>query len=59
MPSPTNTTEDIKAVQMAYRKHHLGEEDIGWDELSTVLHNALCEAMGDEGYQRWMEFLKA
>ena len=45
----------LAAVQLAYRKHHLNEPQIGWDELSTALLNALCEVMGDEGFQKWLK----
>ncbi len=45
----------LAAVQEAYLKHHCGDESIGWGELSETLHTALCEVMGDKGYQ---EFLK-
>lgn len=45
----------INAVQMAYRKHHLADDSIGWDELGTVLLDALCDAMGDREYQVWVE----
>lgn len=47
--------ELLEAVKMAYRKHHMGDENVGWEELGDTLHNALCNAMGDEGYQRWIE----
>ena len=45
----------LTACQMAYKKHHLGDESIGWDELSSALLDALCNEMGDEGYQNWLE----
>lgn len=45
----------LKAVQVAYRKHHLNDDSIGWEELSTVLLVALCSAMGDDNYQAWMK----
>jgi hypothetical protein len=45
----------LSAVKYAYRKHHLGDENIGWDELSEILQCALCEAMGDEGCEKWVE----
>jgi hypothetical protein len=45
----------LNAVQMAYRKHHLGDDSIGWEELSDVLLDALCEVMGDSGYIEWLE----
>jgi hypothetical protein len=44
----------LDAVKNAYRKHHLGDDSIGWDELSEILENALCNVMGDEGYQKWI-----
>ena len=45
----------LKAVQLAYRKHHLNDPGIGWDELGLELLNALAEAMGDEGFKYWLE----
>jgi hypothetical protein len=47
----------VAACRMAYRKHHKGDESIGWDELtealSAVLHDARMERMwesyGKEG----------
>ena len=44
----------LEACKMAYRKHHLDDQSIGWDELSKFLLNALCNAMGDEGFQEWL-----
>ena len=44
----------LYACKMAYRKHHLGDESIGWQELSEILHEALCNHLGDEGYQTWI-----
>jgi len=43
----------LSALQLAYRKHHLDDDNVGWEELSDALCHALCEAMGDEGFQRW------
>lgn len=43
----------LTACQMAYRKHHLDDDSIGWDELSDMLFNVLCEVMGDEEFQEW------
>ena len=48
----------LNAVQMAYRKHSLADENIGWDELGNILLNALCEAMTDEGFQKWLKSFK-
>lgn len=43
------------ALRMAYLKHHLEDESIGWNELSDILLNALTEAMGDRPFQKWLE----
>lgn len=48
----------LSACKMAYRKVHLNNADIGWDELSDCLLDALCNAMGDDGYQKWIASLK-
>lgn len=47
-----------EAVKLAYRKHHMGDEDVGWNELSDRLRDALCNSMGDVGYQRWVAELE-
>jgi hypothetical protein len=47
----------LYACKMAYRKHYLGDESIGWEELSEVLLEALCNHMGDEGYIIWINEL--
>jgi len=44
----------LHAVQQAYLKHHCNDDRIGWDELGNILLNALCNVMGDEGYQKWI-----
>ena len=45
----------LNACQAAYRKHHVSDESIGWDELSSILLDALCNAMGDNGFQKWID----
>ena len=55
MPDVKINVKLLNAVQMAYRKHCLDDEGIGWDELETILHNVLCESMGDVEYQKWLE----
>ena len=63
-PKPQYTKEmkdrDILlvAVQKAYRKHHMGDQNIGWEELSEVLLDALCEVMTDKGFQSWLHIAK-
>lgn len=44
----------LVAVQMAYRKHHMNDDSIGWKELSDQLQVVLAEVMGDKGYQAWI-----
>ena len=46
------------AAQFAYRKHHLDDPNIGWDELSDILYTALCESMGDNEFVKWIEAAK-
>lgn len=53
-----NAPDMLAALQLAYRKHHLGDESIGWEELSDTLLNVLCEAMGDAEFQAWMDEVK-
>jgi len=49
----------LDAVKMAYRKHHLDDPSVGWDELSDVLMIALCNEMGDKGFQSWLNQVSA
>ena len=44
----------LEAAKLAYRKHHLGDESIGWDQLSDVLQTTLAEVMGDRPFQAWL-----
>lgn len=43
----------LHAVLCAYAKHHLDCPDIGWNKLSDILHNAICNEIGDEAYLAW------
>lgn len=43
----------LTACKMAYRKHHLDDDSIGWDELGEVLCSALWNAMGAEEFEEW------
>lgn len=47
--------ELLEAVKLAYRKHHLGDDSIGWDELSQSLMNPLCNVLGDEGFRKFLD----
>lgn len=46
-------------VKLVYRKHHLGDETIGWNELSDMLCDGLCNTMGDTIFQEWLQSLKS
>lgn len=48
----------LEACKAAYRKHHLNDDSIGWDELSDILLDALCNEMGDVGFQEWLRQVK-
>lgn len=48
----------VFGCQMAYRKHALDDESIGWDELSDILKESICNAIGDEGFLLWMDHLR-
>jgi len=45
----------IHVLQMVYRKHHLGDESIGWEELSDKMLDVLGTVMGDEEFVNWQE----
>ena len=47
----------LEACQWAYRKHHLNDNNIGWSELSDRLLDALCNAMGNHGFDNWLHDL--
>jgi hypothetical protein len=48
----------LEACKLAYRKHHLGDDRVGWDELSDALLCALCNEMGDYCFQMWLKQIK-
>ncbi len=45
----------LEAAKASYLKHHLNSDIIGWDELSSLLLTALCQVLGDKGYQDWVD----
>ena len=47
-------TDLLYAVKMAYRKHHLNDDSIGWEELGSILMTAMCKVLGDDGYYEWL-----
>ena len=48
----------LSAVKKAYRKHHLNDESIGWDELSDILMTAIVESIGDDNFVLWLDDLR-
>ena len=47
----------LEACKLAYRKHKLEDDSVGWNELESVLFDALCEEMGDDGFYNWLDNL--
>ena len=45
----------LDACKLAYRKHVLNDDSIGWDELGNSLLNAICNEIGDDGYQQRLQ----
>ena len=48
----------LEACKMAYKKHVLNDDSIGWDELGDCLLSAICNEIGDDGYQAWLNIEK-
>ena len=48
----------LEATKAAYRKHHLNDDSIGWQELDEILFYALTETMGDGEFVRWLSELE-
>lgn len=45
----------LNACKLAYRKHVLNDDSIGWEELGDRLLDAICNEIGDDGYQQWLQ----
>ena len=48
----------LHALMCAYAKHALGNEDIGWEKLSCILHAAICQELGDAEFCDWVAQLE-
>jgi hypothetical protein len=48
----------LRVVMMAYAKHHLGSDHIGWDELGEVLYCEICNTVGDDLFVAWSDKIK-
>ena len=44
--APEIQAQLVNACKMAYRKHHMLDESIGWGELSEAVCDALANALG-------------
>ncbi|HBJ74661.1 MAG TPA: hypothetical protein DDY86_03890 [Syntrophaceae bacterium] len=58
-PLPKAKIENLllEATKAAYRKHHIGDDSLGWQELSDILFYALTETMGDGEFSKWLSEL--
>ena len=45
----------LQTLKHAYRKHHLNQDYIPWNELSDRMCDTLCNVMGDRAFQLWLE----
>lgn len=54
-----NMTNLLDAVKLAYRKHVMNDDSIGWDELGYCLLDAICNEIGDDGYQKWISRIRS
>ena len=45
----------LHVIQLAYLKHHCDSDVIGWDELSDVLVDCLCNTMGEKQFADWFK----
>ena len=52
---PAGRDSLLAACQAAYRKHHMDDDSVGWNELSDMLLDALCNSMGSDGYHKWLD----
>lgn len=55
LPGMNTEARLLHACLCAYRKHVSGNENLGWNELGDILHNAICEAIGDDEFVAWNE----
>ena len=49
----------LHALLCAYAKHALDSQEIGWEELVEILHNAICYEIGHDAFQRWLARMDA
>lgn len=44
----------LSCLKLAYRKHHMDDQSIGWEELSDKMRDTLCNAMGDKEFIKFV-----
>lgn len=52
--SPEASRDPLEALKLVYRKHHAGDPEIGWDELTDVIVDCLCNNMGSNEFCTWI-----
>lgn len=45
----------LDVCKMAYRKHVLNDDSVGWNQLSDALAAVLSDQMGDKEFVRWLD----
>lgn len=50
----SNKARHLLAIELAYRKHQLDDESIGWQELGNILCDELCHAYGGDVFADWV-----
>lgn len=45
----------LDACKLTYRKHVMNDPNIGWEELSDYLCDALCNEIGDAKFVVWAD----
>jgi len=48
----------LGVLKLSYRKHHLLDDSVGSTELSDFLMDTICELIGDDGFQKWLDELE-
>lgn len=48
----------LNALKSCYLYHHLNSSEFGYGEISDIIHNALCNALGEDGYQSWISSIQ-
>lgn len=48
----------LRVALMAYAKHTLDSQHIGWEELGDALYNEICNTVGDDEFCKWGDKIK-